>query len=225
MKYIEIQKNHPEIFNNKNALFEIITDSTQIEKWQEIRKKVLQDTGQPENWSEIGIVYEDPYIVILRDLVRFPNGDLRSYFRLLNTADLLGGKSCAILPILKNKILLLNQYRHATRQWHWEIPRGFGEPNTNPTDNAIKEIHEEIGGEISELINIGSYHSNTGIEGGTVILFLARLKRIGRTNLDEGIKSADLFDKEIVEKMIGDSEITDGFTIATYAKAKFKGLI
>src|SRR5687768_4057369 len=144
MKYQDLLHNTPGIFSNENALLKIVTDISAIKKWEIERKKQLGEEGLPENWGEIGVVYEDPYILILRDLVRFPSGNLGSYFRILNSADLRGGQSTVVLPIIENKILLLKQFRHPTRKWHWEVPRGFGEPNISPEDNAKREIREEI---------------------------------------------------------------------------------
>ncbi len=225
MKYQDLLYNNPDVFSNENALLQIVTDKVTIKKWEVERKKQLIEEGLPENWGDIGVVYEDPYILILRDLVRLPSGKLGSYFRIMNAADLRGGQATVALPIIENKILLLRQFRHPTRKWHWEVPRGFGEPGTSPEKNAEREVLEEIEGEISELIDLGPYNSNTGIEGVTVRLFLARLKSTGNTNLDEGIESYKLVEINQVEEMIRNAEITDGFTIAAYARAKLRGLL
>ena len=225
MKYNELLKLHPELFTNNNALFEIIIDDKIINTWATNRKKELAKQGLPKNWGDIGVVYEDPYIIIVRDLVKFPSGNLGSYFRLINSADIKGGQSSVILPIVNDMILLMNQFRHPTRKWHWEVPRGYGEPNTSAVDNAKKELLEEIEGEVAELVSLGQYHSNTGLEGVITQLFLARMEVVGNTHLDEGIVSYKFFTVKQVEKMICNEEITDGFTIAAFTRAKLKGLI
>lgn len=225
MDYQDLINNNPEYFSNEDAYIEIITDTEGILNWQAQRKKQLQEKNLPPEWGNIGIVYEDPYIIVLRDLVKFPGGRLGSYFRIINTADVNGGKGIVVLPIYDKKILILKQFRHATRKWHWEIPRGFGEPNTTPEENARKEISEEIDGEISKLIDLGSYNSNTGVEGVTVELFLAQLNKVGITNIDEGIESFSLFSIDEIEEMIRRAAITDGFTIAAYTRAKLRGLL
>lgn len=223
--YQELIITSPDLFDNDDSLLWVVTNPKEIKDWEDEHKLELLREGKPEAWGKIGIVYEDQYILVLRDLVKFPSGLLSSYFRILNKGDLKGGRGAVILPIINNKILLLRQYRHATRKWHWEIPRGFGEPNTSPEENAKKEIIEEIDGEIIELIDLGPYHSNTGIEGVNVELYLAKLLSVGKTNLDEGINSYQLFDVITIEKMISDSRITDGFTIAAFARSKFNNLI
>lgn len=225
MKYEELIKLHPELFNNNNVLFEIIIDAETIKTWVTSKKNDLKKHGLPEEWGEIGVVYDDPYIIIVRDLVKFPSGKLGSYFRLINSADLRGGQSSVVLPVVDGNILLMKQFRHTTRKWHWEVPRGFGEPNTTAAENAKKEVLEEIEGEIIELVSLGHYHSNTGIEGVTVQLFYARLVSVGKVNQEEGIVSYKLFEVKQVKEMIRDAEITDGFTIAAFTRAKLRGLI
>jgi ADP-ribose pyrophosphatase len=225
VKYKKILEANPEIFKNENAKIEIITNDNVIDSWVVERKKILAEKGLPEEWGEIGVVYEDPYILIMRDLVKFASGQLGTYFRIINSADLRGGQSTVVLPLVDRKILLMRQFRHSTRSWHWEIPRGFGEPNTLPEENARKEVQEEIEGEIAQLINLGLYHSNTGIEGCNVQLFFAQLESVGTTNQDEGIESYKLLEIGKVEEMIRDAEITDGFTIAAFTRAKLRNLI
>lgn len=225
ISYFELIKNKPELFDNQNAMIKIITDKERIQSWEQEQKSKLSFEGKPEKWGKIGIVYDDPYIMILRDLVQFPTGKVGSYFRLINTADLLGGRGVAIIPIIKEKIVLLRQFRHPTRSWHWEIPRGFGEPNLSPEENVIKEIDEEIEGEISRLIYLGTYHCNTGVEGVLTNLYFAKLKKVGKPNQDEGIKYFQQFSKSEVENMIINSQITDGFTIAAFTRILLKSFI
>ena len=223
--YKKLIESNPGLFSNKNALFRIILDEQIIDDWEVKRKEELQKENLPIKWGNIGVVYNDPYILILRDLVEFPDGTLGSYFRLINFADINNGHAVAIFPVINKKVVLLNQFRHATRKWHLEIPRGFGEPHLTAIKNAKKELREEINGEIVHIKKLGPYHNNTGIEGVTVNLFYADLKMIGDVNLQEGIKSYELFTIDELEELIRKSKITDGFTIAAYTRAKLNKLI
>jgi ADP-ribose pyrophosphatase len=224
-KLLNDPKFEEKLFNNDNASLVVIKDVSVIQQWIETRKKELASNGFPEDWAEIGVVFEDAYITVLRDLVQFPSGRLGSYFRIVNSADLRGGQGTVVLPVIENKILLIYIYRHSIRSWCWEIPRGFGEPNTPPEENARKEIQEEVQGEVKELVDLGSYHSNTGAEANNTKLFLAKLSRADEANIDEGISQLKLVSVEELERMIRDAEITDGFTIAAYTRAKLMGLI
>ncbi|MCI0564616.1 MAG: NUDIX domain-containing protein, partial [Nitrososphaera sp.] len=120
-------------------------------------------------------------------------------------------------------ILIMRHFRHATRSWHWEIPRGFGEAGVSAEENARNEVEEEVGGVVAELISLGILHNNAGLEGHEEKLFLARLLSIGQPGQNEGIQSFRWVSVLELEGMIASGEITDGFTIAAYARAKLNG--
>jgi len=225
MKYDELKKNAPHLFSNHNAAIKIITDQSIINNWEKIRKNELRENGYPEQWGDTGLVFEDPYFVIIRDLVEFPNGKIWFYSRLINQADIKGVQGVVVMPEFEGKIMLLNNFRHATRSWHYEFPRGFGEPNKTAKYQAQEEIKEETGSNIKSLIDLGSYHNNTGMEGNEVQLFYAKLASIGKPDKASGIESFHWVTTTELEKLIRDDTITDGFTIAAYTKAKLQGII
>lgn len=223
--YSELTEKHPTLFQNDNALIRIVKDQDAINSWKMQRQAELAAKNLPQSWADIGIVFDDPYFFVVRDLVQFPNGRLNGYCRVLSEADLSGGHGVVVLPEYQGKIMLLHQYRHPTRKWHYEVPRGYGELNTPSIDNARKEILEETGGEIAQLVDLGDFYNNTGFEGGAVSLFYAKLSSIGNPNEEEGIESFVWLSIKELEEWIADGRITDGFTIVAYTKAKLKGLI
>lgn len=224
-KYLDLLHNNPDLISNKNALINLILDEDAIENWEVTYKDKLIAIGKPKEWAEIGLVYSDPYIVILRDLVEFPGGSKGSYFRLLNQADLQGGQGVVVLAKMNDKYLLLHQYRHPIRAWSFEVPRGFGEPCITAEKQVENEIREEVGGKISKLIDLGIYFSNTGLEGNKVRLFFAELISVGKPAKEEGIESLHWVSLEELETMLAKAQITDGFTIAAYTRAKLQGLL
>jgi ADP-ribose pyrophosphatase len=223
--YFDLLQSNPWLLGTELDPIKIITDSDRIRNWQENRHAKLSAEGKPLEWADIGVVLDDPYIVVIRDLVEFPGGRLGGYFRVINRADLNGGQGVVILCEKDGKYLLLHQYRHPTRSWSYEVPRGFGEPNVTAEEQAKNEVHEEVEGEIGELVDLGIYYSNTGLEGNKVKLFYAKLKSIGKPAQEEGIESFLWVPLAELEKMIANAEITDGFTIAAYTRAKLKSLI
>lgn len=223
-EYKEILSHHPELISNKDALIKVVTDESEIQEWMDQTRTKLKAEGKPEGWGIIGAVLIDPYIVVLRDLVEFPGGRRGSYFRVINQADLRGGQGVVILAQKDDRFLLLHQFRHPVRSWTYEIPRGFGEPGVNAELQARNEIREEVGGEIEELVDLGVFHSNTGLEANEVRLFYARLKSVGTPEVEEGIESLLWVSLQELEELIASGEITDGFTIAAYTRAKLKRL-
>ena len=130
MDYHTFVEKFPSLVDNENALLKIVLDQKTISEWEAKKEAELNQKGLPLEWAKIGVVLDDPYNIIVRDLVQFPDGDMRGYGRSIATASLRGGKGVVVLPEYEGKIMLLHQYRHATRQWHYEVPRGYGEPNT-----------------------------------------------------------------------------------------------
>ncbi len=221
-----LSKNKHLAGNFRDDPIKIILSADEIEKWQVQKIAFLKRKRISSKWAKIGIVFEDPYIIIFRDLVEFPGGFRDGYIRLYNRAYLEGGAAGVVmLPEMGGKLLLMHQFRHATRSWHWEIPRGFGESGVKAEDQARAEIEEEISGEIADLINLGLYFNNTGLEGNPIYLFLAKMSSIGKPQLKFGVDKFIWVSVSELEKMIADGEITDGFTIAAYTRAKLKGLI
>jgi ADP-ribose pyrophosphatase len=225
MEYENIMKEHSDLFENTDAPIKIIKDGSRIQEWQQNRRAKLQSEGKPPEWADIGVVLNDPYIVVLRDLVEYPGGHVGGYFRVVNRADLNGGQGVVMLCEKDGKYLLLHQYRHPIRSWSYEVPRGFGQAGITAEEQAKIEVFEEVGGKISNLFDLGLYYNNTGLEANKVKLFYAKLKSIGQPSEEEGIESILWVSLTELEEMIASAKITDGFTIAAYTRAKLKGLL
>jgi len=226
MNYFSLPDSYPHIFGGHNAPIRILLDKFKVATWQDEHRTKLQEDGYPIDWAEIGVVLNDPYVIALRDLVEFSGGYCNGYLRLFNRAYLEGGAAGVVmLPEKDGKLLLMHHFRHATRSWHWEIPRGFGEPGVAAPDQARNEVKEETGGEISEIVDLGIYYSNTGLEGNPINLFLVRMESVGKPSQEMGIDQLHWVSVKELENMIASGEITDGFTIATYTRAKLKGFL
>jgi ADP-ribose pyrophosphatase len=224
IRYLSLVEAHPDMFKNPgDEAFSILLEPSQIQEVQSVVARRLKQKELPLEWAEVGLVYEDEYILILRDAVRFQNGQLGTYFRLVvKPYKALG---VVILPIYQKKILLFRHFRHATRNWHLEIPRGFGELGLSSYENAKKELREEIGTEEAIFTSLGNLHVDTGISAESVELFFAEISNFDRGDALEGIQQLQLVEVEEFEKMIIDCQITDSFTIAAYTRAKLNRLI
>jgi ADP-ribose pyrophosphatase len=227
MDYTELIQNHPELFRNpRDPLgLKIILDPERIREWQVERRQKLSSRREPLSWAEIGVLLEDPYYLVVRDLVQFPDGHLNGYNRILGRGDLAGGQGVAVLPVYEKKILVMQQYRHPTRSWEYEIPRGYGEPGVPAARQARAEILEEIQGKIGRLHSLGSVKENTGAVAYPVALFLAELREVGEPSRAEGIKKLLWLPVKEFERWIATGKISDGFSMAAYTRAKLRKLI
>jgi len=181
----------------------------------------LESKSMPAEWARVGIVYRDQYRMVLRDAVRFPNGLLGTYVRIVRD----GVPGVIVFPVYQGQILLIRHFRHSTRTWHIEVPRGYGEEGSSGEENARRELKEEIGATISRLVSLGQAYPDTGALSEYNDFFYAEVETYGAIEADEAI--VELLPTPIpeFERMIRENEIEDGFTVTSYGLAKAKGLL
>lgn len=86
------------------------------------------------------MIYEGPVFGLRRDEVIEPTG-LRARREVITHPG-----SVVVLPVLPDgKIVMVRQYRHATRQYLWELVAGRKEPDETPEQGAARELLEETG--------------------------------------------------------------------------------
>ena len=209
-EYIYLSKQRPELFTN-NDMLPICLDINKLKEFQ-------NTTNLP-----VGIVYKNNWFTVLNDLITPSNGNSYTYMRLIPNNQFAGS---VILPIYENKILLLKQFRHGTRTFEYELPRGCAEKNITPEDNAKKELLEETGCTAETIEFLGTTIADTALGTGTVQLFLCIIKNTEMTfEVKEGIVNGTFFTVEQVMELIRENKIRDGFTLATLMKAIALGKI
>ena len=210
--YIDLIKERPELFRNSGEEGEIriLTGSEAIMSIEEELQK------------EIGILYEDDYIILLRDAVIFPDMSRGTYIRIIpREAD--GG--VVILPVLEEKILLLRHYRHSLRRFVWEVPRGFGEAGLTAEENAVKELAEETGIIDPVLEYLGKVCPDSGTRSDQVSVFRVKLSpayTFKSRDEKEGIDAYRLVSKRELRELVGSGDMIDGFTLSAVALACLK---
>ena len=86
------------------------------------------------------IVYQGPVFGVRRDEVLEPGG-------LQTTREVITHPgSVVVLPVLRDKrVVLIRQYRHATRQYLWELVAGRMDEGESVKEAAARELLEETG--------------------------------------------------------------------------------
>ena len=221
--YFALVEAHPEQFANPpGAGFEILLREDEIRQAEEHMERQLAAAGLAPEWARVGIAFRDQYVTILRDAVRFLDGSLGTYIRLFDAhPEFLG---VVILPLWRGHVLLIRHFRHATRSWHLETPRGFGVA-ADSAASARHEMEEEIGATISSLVELGEVYPDAGVAASRVALFLAEVETYGEAERTEGITEVLPTPVADLERMIATGELADGFLLAAYARAKARGLI
>lgn len=214
--YERLRRARPELFVNEPGGVEILVDPAEVAA---ARRAAAAVSGHPE---PVGVVYADRFVTVVRDAVRFPDGRSGLYVRVLPSAT---GPGVVVLPLLTAGVVLVEHYRHATRDWHWEAPRGFGEDGDDGEVGAARELVEEIGARPRALLRLGVVHADTGLLGGRVELFAARIDAVGQPAAREGIRRTRTVSVGEAEAMVADGRLTDSFTVVALTRARLAGLL
>jgi len=223
-RYGQLRAEHGELFVPRGGdAIRLLLDPPEVAEAERAAAERLSRKGLPAEWGQVGAVFEDQYLHILRDAVEFPNGAKGTYIRILSKP--LGAAGAAVMPILDGRVVMLRHFRHATRAWHYEIPRGFAEPGANGETTARREIQEEIQGVIEELLPLGAMHTNTGLSAERVELFLAKLKTMGSLETDIGITACELWPLDQFDTHLKAGDVTDAFSLCAWTLARAKGYL
>jgi ADP-ribose pyrophosphatase len=98
-------------------------------------------------------------------------------------------------------VLNLN-FRHATRSWELELPRGARREGETLEQTAVRELREETGYHIDKAIFLGKMATDSGLSTSLVPIFLAQVSKQGQSTQDdsEAIHSALAFSKEEIKQ-------------------------
>lgn len=208
----------PDMFHNSGDVGEItiITDEKRILAEQKKIRAKLQKERMPLNWIDIGLLAEDQWFYVLRDMVEFPNGHVGGYIRWINRKSSEGGGFNSILMCVQDdQVLMVRKFRHEERNWSWEFPRGFGEPGVSAKKNARIELLEEVGVSNAKLTLLTKVRDG---KGGTAV-YLAEIPKDQKIVIDVGeflsgyrwVKMSRL--KQIVKQ----GQLSDWFSLWAYA--------
>ena len=139
------------------------------------RRYALHEKGVPAHAaSRVGLLAQDPYLLVLREVVTFPSGAQGLYNRTLSRSTLDGGPPGAFcLPVTaQGKLLLSREYRHQERAWRLGLLGGFRDPGETAETAARREAVEESGAQVPVLALLGELDAN----GEATPLFTGRIE-------------------------------------------------
>ncbi len=114
-------------------------------------------------------IYSGRVIRLTLDQVELPNGVICE----LEIVHHPGGSAVVAIND-RQEVCLLEQYRHVTGGWLWELPAGKHEPGDTLIVTAKKELQEEAGVKAAHWQALGSVQSSPGVFTEVVHLYLAQ---------------------------------------------------
>lgn len=114
-------------------------------------------------------VFTGKIVRLTVETVQLPNG-ASAEFEIVHHP---GGAAVVALDTA-NRVCLLRQYRHALRDWLWELPAGKLDNREPPLDCARRELAEEAGMRAGDWQPLGKIVSSPGVFTEVIHLYLAR---------------------------------------------------
>jgi ADP-ribose pyrophosphatase len=155
-------------------------------------------------------VYDGPIFGVRRDQVLEPGG-LRTTREVITHPG-----SVVVLPLLPDgRILLIRQYRHATRQFLWELVAGRIDAGETPLQAGAREMIEETGYRAKKFKIFLDLFPTPGFLEERMYILLAEGLTVGEAHPEEDEKiTAKAYTRKQIESMIRTGKLRDGKTIA-----------
>ena len=156
------------------------------------------------------IVYEGKVFGIRRDEVIEPTG-VRTTREMITHPG-----SVVVLPVLPDgRVLLIQQYRYAARQYLWELVAGRIDPGETPIEGAARELKEETGYTAKKLKVFLEVFPTPGFLEEKMYLLLAEGLTPGEATPEDDEKIiAKAYTHKQLEEMLRKKKLRDAKTIA-----------
>ena len=103
------------------------------------------------------VLYRGRILRIERDRVPLDNG------RIVTMEAVRHRGSVVLIPQpVRDKVVLIRQFRYVVNRWLWELPAGSLEEGEPPARAAKRECQEEIGLRPTRIKNLGTFYPSPG---------------------------------------------------------------
>jgi ADP-ribose pyrophosphatase len=182
-------------------------------KWNrktKMKKSSDSTRGKTAKVLSSATIYNGPVFGIRRDEVIEPSG-----VRVTREVITHPG-SVVVLPALPDgRILLIRQYRHATRQYLWELVAGRMDPGETPKAAAARELIEETGFRATRMRVFLDVFPTPGFLEERMFILLAEGLTAGEAEPEEDEKIISrAYSRKQLEGMIRGGKLRDAKSIA-----------
>lgn len=154
-------------------------------------------------------IFDGKVVRLSRLSVRLPNGQVATREVIAHP-----GAVAILVEPHPGSVALVKQYRKACETELWEIPAGKLEPGEQPYAAAVRELAEETGFQVDQLVPMYSFFTSPGFANEKLHVFYAQEVTPGPTSLDEDeFLDVHLFDRAQVVQMMAGGGIQDAKTL------------
>lgn len=170
---------------------------------------------------ESTVMYQGRAFDVIEESVELMNGVVSRHITARHP-----GAVVIIPEVSPGHLLLVRQYRHSVGKYLLEFPAGTLGAGEEPSLCASRELAEETGHDAKEWVDLGIVHPAPGFCSEIQYCYLARnlFSHTLPADEDEIIETVTLSVGEI-ERAIHTGEMTDGKSLALFAKARIRGLL
>lgn len=173
-------------------------------------KTLVRPAGKNSKILKSTTIYEGPIFGVRRDEVLEPTGVVARREVITHPG------SVVVLPVLSDGgIVMVRQYRHATRQFLWELVAGRKEPEETPEEGAARELVEETGYRARKFRVFLDVFPTPGFLEERMFILLAQGLTKGRATPEEDEKiTTRVFTPAKLLQMIHGRKLRDAKSIA-----------
>lgn len=155
-------------------------------------------------------VYENPWVSLYIDRVRFPGG------RIVEAHHVLHFEKEAVAAIVEDgdgRVLLVEAYRYVVDAIQWELPAGGIDPGESILRAAAREVREESGYDTSDHRLVATFEPINGI--GDKIHHLVHCRAVGAPGGYDAneVRAVRWVTRTEVAAMIHAQQVRDGYTL------------
>lgn len=208
-EYFDLIKNNPSIVHYlgdaSKGEIEIILDEQKV-------AEVEKTSG-----IDVGVIARSKWgWLLIHEVCKFPDGHSQVFGRFILSTTLESYAGVAVMPIMPDgKIVLICNFRHPTRSWEIELPRGMVDMGEDLVEAAKRETKEETGMVVNSMKLLGVMPPDNGLTSTLVSIYMAEVIDQQLPHHEEG---------EVIEEILAlsISEVKQAF-MQGYYECSIKG--